>query len=404
MRRAVGRMRAWVVGGAVGALGAALAAWGLRTDGTWAERHSLPSYCATDPVERTLARSLGGIACALGVLLAAVLAPALARAARRWSIRGRAGAIAAVCAALACSLFVTELWMRRHFERLTLAARLTVPVAGSSPIARADPRLGWSYVPRRTTWVRVDDRVVPYTIDADGDRSASVDDAPDPHAPTVLFAGESIAFGHGLRHEETIPVLAGRALHLQAINLAVAGYGSDQAHLRVLDTLPRFPGTVAVVSVFVPAQIRRNVETWRPRLALGPDGALDLLPPSSGLRIARLLQALPYHGDGALRVTAAVLRATAQAARERGAAPLFLVTNYGRPCLREEGEEPFVVKELFVKQGLPFVRVDLESEDLLDGAFEWHPNPRGAAKLAGAVVKALQKQLAEAGAAAVLRP
>jgi hypothetical protein len=83
--------------------------------------------------------------------------------------------------------------------------------------------------------------------------------------------------------------------------------------------------------------------------------------------VARLLRQLPYRGDEPLRVTAAILRATAEAARARGAFPLFVVTNYGASCLRDEHGEAWVVDELFVRQALPFVRVDLDPEDRLPG-------------------------------------
>jgi hypothetical protein len=105
----------------------------------------------------------------------------------------------------------------------------------------------------------------------------------------------------------------------------------------------------------------------------------------------KLLGQLPYHGEEALRVTAAILRATAAAARDRGAEPLFVVTNYGPPCLPDEDGEPWIVGELLVRQGLPFVRVDLGPEDLLPGPFEDHPSGRGALKIASAVERALRR-------------
>jgi hypothetical protein len=108
------------------------------------------------------------------------------------------------------------------------------------------------------------------------------------------------------------------------------------------------------------------------------------------------VQQLPYRGDGALRVTAAVLRATAEAARARGAYPLFVVTNHGAPCLRPDGGEAWVVEELFVRQALPFVRVDLEPGDRLPGLYERHPGPAGARKIAAAVERALSERLGAA--------
>lgn len=187
------------------------------------------------------------------------------------------------------------------------------------------------------------------------------------------------------RRSAPFPALVGRHLGVQAVNLAVVGYGNDQAHQRVLDALERFRHPIAVVTLFHPGQIRRNVDVWRPRLALRADGSLALVPPSTGPRLAKLLDQLPWHGDRALRITAAVLRATADAARARGAFPLFVVANYGAPCLREGDREAWIVEEVFVRQGLAFVRVDLGPEDLLPGILERHPGPRGSARIAAAV-------------------
>ena len=374
--------------------GAALVAWGLLADAHWAERHVLTSYCATHPVEWVMARALRWIAGALGVLAATKLAAVLARRAQRASLRVRAGALVGIAVAVTGSLAMTELHMRRLYARLAFGGSSSPSGGREVPMARPDPRLGWSYFPERTTWVQIGGRKLAYAIDAEGDRAASMDDRSDPDRPTVVFTGESIAFGYGLPYEETIPFLVGRDLGVQAINLAVVGYGNDQAYLRLLDALPRYRHPVAIVTVFVPDQIRRNVDDWRPRLALGPDGALAIVPPSTGPRIAKLLQVLPFHGDDALRVTAAVLRATAEVARTRGAFPLFVVTNYGPACLREGGDESWVVEELFVRQGLPFVRVDLGPEDRLPGLYERHPSLRGTRAIAAAVAGALSQHLA----------
>jgi lysophospholipase L1-like esterase len=56
------------------------------------------------------------------------------------------------------------------------------------------------------------------------------------------------------------------------------------------------------------------------------------------------------------------------------------------------------VNELFVRQGLPFVRVDLGPEDRLPGILEDHPNPRGARAIAAAVERALRTGLGPAQA------
>ncbi|HEX9290221.1 MAG TPA: hypothetical protein VF904_11905 [Anaeromyxobacteraceae bacterium] len=386
------RSTSWATRVATTAAGAALVAWAVLADPRWAERHVLPSYCATHPAEWVVARAGRWLVGALGVVVAVKLAPALERRAGRSSLRPQAGSLVGIALAVVASLGVAEVSMRRLHQRLP--AGEGAPLHGrGAPMARADARLGWSWFPGRTTWIRMGDGLVAYAIDAEGDRAASEHDLPDHALPTVLFTGESIAFGYGLAYEETIPFLVGRDLGVQTVNVAVIGYGSDQAHLRALDALARYRHPLAVVTLFITDQIDRNVDAWRPRLALGPGGTLQLAAPSTGLRIAKLLQELPYRGDERLRVTAAVLRATAEAARARGALPLFVVTNHGAACLPEGREEAWVVDELFVRQRLPFLRVELGPEDRLPLLFERHPSARGAHKIAAAVERALSEQL-----------
>ena len=373
--------------------GAALVGWSFVADAHWAERHVLGAYCATSRGTWVFARAVPWIAAALGLFAILKLGPVLARRAERLHGRGagreQARAVAQIAVAVAAALCVGELVARGQHDRLMLGARSPPADGREAPMTRFDPRLGWSYFPGRTTWTRVGDRPIAYAVDADGVRAASSDGRADPARPTILFAGESIAFGYGLPYDETFVHLVGRDLGVQTVNLAVVGYGNDQAHGRVLEALPRFDRPLAVVTVFVTDQIERNVDRWRPRLGLAPDGSLVSLPAASGPRLMKLLERLPYRGDEPLRVTAAVLRATAEAARARGAIPLFVMTNYGRACLHDEGDEPWIVDELFVRQALPYVRVDLDPEDLLPGLLERHPGARGARKIASAVESAL---------------
>jgi hypothetical protein len=376
--------------------GAALVGWSLVADGHWAERHLLGAYCATSRGGWVAARGVPWIAAALGLVAIWKLGPALARRAERIHLRGQARGLTGISVAVLAALCVGEVVARRQHDRLMLGAGSSPPDGREASMTRFDPRLGWSYFPSRTTWTRVGDRPIAYAVDADGNRAPTSDRRADPALPTVLFAGESIAFGYGLPYDETFASLVGHELDVQAVNLAVVGYGNDQAHLRVLDTLPRLARPLAVVTFFVTDQIARNVDEWRPRLGLAKDGTLASVPASSGPRLTKLLRRLPYHGDEALRVTAAILRETDAAARARGAISLFVVTNYGPACLRDEGDEAWIVDELFVRQALPFVRVDLGAEDLLPGFLEKHPGPRGTRKIATAVARALSERLAGA--------
>jgi lysophospholipase L1-like esterase len=377
---------------AIVAAGAALVGLAVAAEPHWVERHVLASYCATGPAGWVLVRGFrSGLAA--GGIVAAFLAPALARRTAALLRGARAATAAAVALAVAASLGVTELYLRSVQSRLAFGEALPPREGAGAAMTRPDPRLGWSYFPSRTTWTEVGGRRVAYRTDAEGNRCPAAGAPPPGDRPAILFAGESIAFGYGLEWEETFASLVGRDLGVEPVNLAVVGYGNDQAYLKVEDALARRPPPLAVVTVFIPDQIRRNVDRWRPRLALGADGALAPAPPSGGLRLAKLLQALPYHGDEGLRVTAAVLRATADAARAHGAVPLFVVTNYGGRCRCEPGREAWIVEELFVRQGLPFVRVDLEPADRLPGLLERHPNARGARRIADAIERALSERL-----------
>lgn len=384
--------------------GVALVGWSLLADPRWAERHVLGLYCATSSGAWLLTRGFRWVGAAAGVAVVWKLAPALASRAGRLSVRRHAGASAGIAVAVVAALGVAEVVARRLNERLILGGGAPSRGGREAAMTRAEARLGWSYYPGRTTWVRVQDRNIAYAIDDDGDRARSADDHPHPDRPTILVAGESIAFGYGLPYEETFPYLVGRHLGLQVVNLAVVGYGSDQAHLRVLDALPRFRRPLAVVTLFLPDQLKRNVEPWRPRLGVGTDGALVPVPASRGPRLTRLLRQLPYHDDEAVRVTAAILRATAAEARARGAVPLFVVTNFGPACRGEDGGEAWIVNELFVRQALPFVRVELDPEDRLPGTFERHPSLRGTRKLADAVERALRERLGARVVGAGARP
>jgi hypothetical protein len=238
-----------------------------------------------------------------------------------------------------------------------------------------------------------------YATDEDGRRvparrgtAAAADER-----PALVVAGESIAAGFGLDYEETFAALAARALDLRLVDVAEGGYGPDQAYLRLADALSSdVVRPAAVVTVFVPAQLGRILRDDRPRLVLGADGALGFQPAADGLLGAWRLRdvvhnRLPYASDAdlarATATTAAVLRATAVAARARGAAPLFVVVSLGPPRPLDAHPEAQIVRALFVDQQLPFVRVDLDGPYLLPG--DGHPSPRGARRIADAVVDAL---------------
>src|SRR5207245_6371270 len=95
----------------------------------------------------------------------------------------------------------------------------------------------------------------------------------------VILTGESAAVAHCLQWPETFAARLAEKLPVQVVNVAEGGYGSDQAHLRAIDALPRFAHPVAVVTLVLPVQLHRNIQDDRPRLVVR-DGALVVEPKS----------------------------------------------------------------------------------------------------------------------------
>lgn len=356
---------------------AALFVFGAVADDPWFGRHVAIPALNPPPPSWTLAalRIAAGL---MGLALAACAIAAGRRATPGGAVR--------VGLAVALAVAASEMGLRLlHFPvpATRIEARLAAP----------DPRTGWAFVPGRTVDLPAPGgRVVRYAIDAHGDRAPSAEWTEDPEAPTVLLTGESIAAGHGLNWSDTIPARLADLLHAQVVDVAEGGYGSDQAHMRLVDALPRFVRPLAVVTTVLPVQLFRNLHDDRPHLFLR-DGALILAPASpSGFRLRQLLvNDLPYLGDRSLQeslaLTRAILHATASAARARGAQPLFVLPSTGPPRPLEAHPEAFIVRALV--DDLRYVVVDVEPARMLD----WdpgHPNAEGARQIAAAIAEALR--------------
>jgi hypothetical protein len=145
--------------------------------------------------------------------------------------------------------------------------------ASETPLARFDPELGWSYIPNQsvTQEFGLDHRKVVMNFDDLGCRVANLGDRADRSAPTALFVGDSIPFGHGVAYEDSfVGRLASRPdFPLQVVNLGVQAYGTDQSLLLLKRQFKRF-NTKLVVFVFTANQIGRN-EVYDRRIQF-PDG------------------------------------------------------------------------------------------------------------------------------------
>jgi hypothetical protein len=360
---------------AVAAIGGAFLAGALAANQRWLDSHFLPSWFLPRPWYVVLESFVRVMVAALGVCLVLFARPRIGRAVARAPARAVDAAIAAVLA-----LGAGELVLRRVHLR---AAEWLVP--DEEPRRRVDARLGWTFVPARTGHNAVGGRAIEYALDPAGYRVRRVDEPVDPEQPTILFTGESVMFGEGLTWEESIPAQVGAMMRIQSANLAVHGFASDQAYLRLQTELPRFRRPVAVVSLFMTALFGRNLDDDRPHLAPG----LVWLPAQPHSRLASIAKLLvPYRSletvERGVTVTRAVFRASVELTRTRGATPLIVVPQFGAEAEAEQALRRRILDE----SGVPYVLVVIDAAWRLP--WDRHPNPRAARAIAEAVAARLR--------------
>ena len=355
--------------------GVVLVAGALAANQRWLDRHFLPSFLLLRRsyvlIETCVRLAIG----MLGVALVVVARFAAAQPTARLLLRASQIAMAAVLALGASEVVLRHLHLRAaewlaHEEE---------------PLRRSDPRLGWTFVPARTGHSTVGGRTVDYAFDESGYRVRRADVPVDPERPTIVFAGESVMFGEGLNWEESIPAQVGGRLGVQSANLAVHGFSTDQAYLRLQAELPRFRRPVAVVTLFMTALFGRNLDDDRPHLGPG----LVWLPAQQHARLLSLAGLLvPYRRDTTVEVgitvTREVLRATVNLARERGATPLIVVPQFGQ----EQPPDELLRHRILDETGLPYVPV--ETDPASHVRWDRHPNAAAAHVIAAAIAARLR--------------
>jgi len=360
---------------AAASIGGVFLACALAANQQWLDRHFLPSWFLPRHWYVVLEACVRVVMAALGGSLALFARPRIGRVVARAPARALHAAIAAILA-----LGAGELVLRRVHLR---AAEWLVP--DEEPRRRVDSRLGWTFVPARTGHNTVGGRVIEYALDPAGYRVRRVDEPVDPEQPTVLFTGESVMFGEGLTWEESIPAQVAAIMGIQSATLAVHGFASDQAYLRLQTELPRFRRPVAVVSLFMPALFGRNLDDDRPHLAPG----LVWLPAEPHARLASIAKLLvPYRSvetvERGVTVTRAVLQASVDLTRARGATPLIVVLQFGP----EAEVEQALRRRILDEAGLPYAQVGIDAAWRLP--WDRHPNPRAAHAIAEAVASRLR--------------
>jgi hypothetical protein len=362
---------------AVAAIGAALLVGALAANQPWLDRHFLPSFFLPRHWYVRLETSLRAVMGLSGAWLAFVVRPRAGRLAARTPGTAILVVVATIAALGASELVLGQLHLR--------PAEWLIP--DEEPRRRPDARLGWTLAPARTGHNTIGGRTIDYTIDPTGYRVRRLDEPVDPERATVIFTGESVMFGEGLTWEETVPAQVGAMLNLQSANLAVHGFGSDQAYLRLETELPRFRQPVAIVSLFMPALFGRNLDGDRPHLGPG----LVWLPAERHSRLASLAKLLvPYRSDETIErgiaMTREVLRATIELAHAHRAAPLIVVPQLGP----EAQPERTLRRRVLDESGVPYEWVEIDAAWRLP--WDRHPDARAARAIAAAVVARLRTQ------------
>jgi lysophospholipase L1-like esterase len=291
-----------------------------------------------------------------------------------------------VAAAVVLALVASDVVLRLREKKSPLEREPGLPPMRMDEVGNLIP------IPSTTKDAPIRTRTVHYEIDANGNRAAHADQVVDFGAPTILFAGESVGIGWGVAYEQTYPALVSAALGLQGVNLAVTGFGSDQAYLRARDALPKFARPVALVTLVLPPQLGRNVNSRRQRLALRGEELVSVPPSQSLWATSPLAKLLPYHSDDAIVVTRAILRATADLASDRGARALFVFTNFGPACLSDDADGSRLERSLFEGLGAPHLRIDIPPEWMIAYPNEVHPNERGHEAFAQAILRWLHER------------
>ena len=367
----------------VALIGGAFLVCAIVANQRFLDRHFVPSFFLPRQWYVVLQASSRLVMAAFGLWLVAVGRSRAGRFASRSPARALHLVIATVLALGASNLMLRSVHLR--------PAEWLSPE--DEPRRQADPRLGWTCVPERIGHKNTSGRVIDYAIDAAGYRVNRLDEPVDPERPTILFTGESVMFGEGLTYEESIPAQVGTMVSVQTANLAVHGYGNDQAYLRLQTELPHFRRPVAVVSLFMTALFGRNLDQDRPHLGPG----LVWLPAEHRSRLSSLAKLIvPYRADTTVNrgvtVTREVLCATNELARVHGATPLLVVLQFGH----EDQAESMLRRRILDEASIPYVFVEIDSSWRLP--WDRHPNARAARSIATTIASELRGRLAVAGA------
>jgi hypothetical protein len=359
---------------AVACIGCAVIGFAAAANLQWFDRHFLPTFFVSRGKYLEVYWRVRVGTAVLGMSIALILRRPIAR-----FLVSSPGTALSAALSIAMAFGATELVLRQQHFRAAEEVRATV-----EPRRHLDARLGWLFVPSRAGYQTKDGSVVQYAFDRHGYRVKSVDEPVDFDRPTIVFTGESMMVGERLPWQDTIPAQTSQMLGMQSANLAVSGYASDQAYLRLKSELPRFRKPVAVVTLFTPSIFDRNLDVDRPHLALG----LVWLPAENHWRLTTLFRRVVHYRSSdaierGIALTREILHATQQLAQEHGATALIVVPQFGAELPRERELRRRILDEA----GLDYLFVPLDSAWRVPD--DGHPNPRAAHAIAAAIAARL---------------
>src|SRR5262245_42251233 len=220
------------------ACGIAIAIAALAGTQAWLDRHFMPSFFLPRDSYVLIEQTVRA-----GIALAGVFLILARRRVARLLWRAPSLALSVTLAGILA--FVAGELLLRHVQ--LRPAEWLGPQ--EEPRRQPDARVGWTFVPSRVGHATMGGRTIDYALDAYGYRVRRADDAIDPARPTILFTGESIVFGEGLTWSESLPAQVETMTGVQTASLAVHGFSTDQAYVRLTTELPRFRAPVAVISI-----------------------------------------------------------------------------------------------------------------------------------------------------------
>lgn len=373
-------------------VGVLLVVMAVVADSRWYDRHFLPNFFTPHPSQLAIANGVRLVVAVAGLATILVGRPVVRRYSRTRpaiSVLGTLVMTTVICIAAAVTtelILRTQTWHAAQFH------------SQREPRRSFDPRLGWAFVPSRHGIDRVAGRQVDYAIDLNGYRVADTSSKIDFNRPTIIISGESVMAGAGLPWDQAVPGQLARQLAPQIADIAVNGYSTDQSYMRLKAELPRFKCPVAVVTLFMPSFLERNLNDDRPHL----DRYLRRHPAHPVWRLESLMRlAFEYHRektiDAGVAMTSAVLRATNSLARAHGAQSLLVVLEFAP----ESTTERALRKRILDDAGLDYAQIQIDATWRLEG--DMHPDQRGAQAI-GAAISMRLKPLMRGNASAPGQP